>query len=386
MQDESYWEFLKRQRLRRKAGMSLSSYANYKPTTSWERFHKGIHQHYLYDPDDTAVDDLLMDLSENEIIDVDQKEGGTQLKLIITYSDEGQALFKPMRFPRDRETLPDHFYFADFERHIAEIGAFHLDRVLGFNRVPPVAGRVVNMTMDIRRLADSKLARTFFISPAGNLCFHGSCSYYCDSGHPICGHPDQLEASFMAFLPPEKMAKRQTWRNPWKRSYSKHRKAYWEVYPDLCEKVRLKVPFSSGRRLLDIIDMAVLDYLMGNLDRHHYESFRSFGNDSIILHLDNGRGFGKTQHDEASCMAPLLQCCMLRLSTLQRLARLYSGPSPLSAVMRQSLARDPVSPVLTEGHLQALDRRLTKILHAVRQCTLQSGRTLRDVIVDDGVV
>jgi len=26
------------------------------------------------------------------------KEGGTQLKLIITFSDEGQALFKPMRY------------------------------------------------------------------------------------------------------------------------------------------------------------------------------------------------------------------------------------------------------------------------------------------------
>lgn len=30
----------------------------------------------------------------------EQKEGGTQLKLIITYSDEGQALFKPMRYVR----------------------------------------------------------------------------------------------------------------------------------------------------------------------------------------------------------------------------------------------------------------------------------------------
>ena len=98
---------------------------------------------------------------------------------------------------------------------------------------------------------------------AGNLCFHGSCSYYCDSGHPICGHPDQLEASMMAFLPPEKMAHRQTWRNPWKRSYSKHRKAYWEVYDDLCEKVKKRPPYNSGRRLLDIIDMSVLDFLMG---------------------------------------------------------------------------------------------------------------------------
>ena len=43
-------------------------------------------------------------------------------------------------------------------------------RVLGFYRVPPVAGRLFNMTYEIKRLADRKLAKTFFISP-GIVCF-----------------------------------------------------------------------------------------------------------------------------------------------------------------------------------------------------------------------
>ncbi|KAL8558214.1 hypothetical protein ACOMHN_055464 [Nucella lapillus] len=75
-----------------------------------------------------------------------------------------------------------------------------------------------------------------FLPTAGNLCFLGSCSYYCDSSHP----------------------------NPWKRSYSKRRKAYWEAYDDLCVKIRRRPPYGSGRRLLDIMDMAVLDFLMGS--------------------------------------------------------------------------------------------------------------------------
>ena len=29
-----------------------------------------------------------------------QKEGGTQFKLIVDFKDGGQALYKPMRFPR----------------------------------------------------------------------------------------------------------------------------------------------------------------------------------------------------------------------------------------------------------------------------------------------
>lgn len=43
-------------------------------------------------------------------------------------------------------------------------------RILDFRRVPPVAGRLVNMTKEIRDVTrDKKLWRTFFISP-GRRC------------------------------------------------------------------------------------------------------------------------------------------------------------------------------------------------------------------------
>eukprot|EP00061_Rhincodon_typus_P008802 g31740.t1 len=74
--------------------------------------------------------------------------------------------FGKRRQTREQETPPDFFYFSDFERHNSEIAAFHLDRILDFRRVPPVAGRLVNMTKEIRDVThDKKLWRTFFISP-----------------------------------------------------------------------------------------------------------------------------------------------------------------------------------------------------------------------------
>lgn len=56
----------------------------------------------------------------------------------------------------------------------------------------------------------------------------GKCSYYCDTGHAICGKPDQLETSLAALLPDKTLVSRRTWRHPWRRSYHKRKKAQWE--------------------------------------------------------------------------------------------------------------------------------------------------------------
>ncbi|XP_018563569.1 extracellular serine/threonine protein CG31145-like, partial [Anoplophora glabripennis] len=162
------------------------------------------------------------------------------------------------------------------------------------------------------------------------------------------------------------------WRHPWRRSYHKRRKAQWETDPNYCQLVREIPPYDKGRRLYDLMDMSVFDFLMGNMDRHHYETFRLFGNNTFTLHLDHGRGFGKPFHDELSILGPLLQCCMLRQSTLETLLRFHNGPTKLSEALRQSLARDPIAPILWEPHLVAIDRRVEIVLRGLREC-LQKG-------------
>ncbi|XP_075890784.1 extracellular serine/threonine protein kinase FAM20C [Nelusetta ayraudi] len=356
--------------------LTAESYPN------WLRFHIGINRHELYSRHNPVIDALLKDLVTQRITSVAMKSGGTQLKLIMTFQNYGQALFKPMKQTREQETPPDFFYFSDFERHNAEIAAFHLDRILDFRRVPPVAGRLVNMTKEIRDVTrDKKLWRTFFISPANNVCFYGECSYYCSTEHALCGKPDQIEGSLAAFLPDLALAKRKTWRNPWRRSYHKRKKAEWEVDPDYCEEVKQTPPYDSGTRLLDIMDMTIFDFLMGNMDRHHYETFEKFGNETFIIHLDNGRGFGKHSHDELSILVPLTQCCRVRRSTHLRLMLLAKEEYKLSVLMAESLVRDRLSPILIQPHLEAMDRRLRQVLNALSECIEKEGYSY--VVEDD---
>ncbi|CAG9864003.1 unnamed protein product [Phyllotreta striolata] len=369
-----------------------------KNSTNLEKFHYYISQTELYPEKSPYVDKILQEMAELLIVhaalpesgfkilirdlfgngqsgDYDkgaQKTGGTQLKLIIDYVNGMNALFKPMRFPREQQTLPNHFYFTDYERHNAEIAAFHLDRLLGFRRAMPVTGRLLNMTSELYEKTDGDLLNTFFVSPSENLCFHGKCSYYCDTSHAICGNPDTLEGSFAAFLPSQKLAPTKVWRHPWRRSYHKRRKAQWETDPNYCNLVRDIPPYNKGRRLLDLMDMSVFDFLIGNMDRHHYETFKMFGNDTFTLHLDHGRGFGKPFHDELSILAPVIQCCLIRQSTLETLIKFHNGQTKLSEAMRISMSSDPISPILWEPHYEALDRRVEIVLRTIRDC-LQKG-------------
>lgn len=101
------------------------------------------------------------------------------------------------------QCLLQHFIYRLFHTQLSSfpLFSFCFCRVLGFRRAMPVAGRTLNITTEIYQKAEENLLRTFFVSPSLNLCFHGKCSYYCDTSHAICGNPDMLEGSFAAFLP-----------------------------------------------------------------------------------------------------------------------------------------------------------------------------------------
>jgi hypothetical protein len=76
-------------------------------------------------------------------------------------------------------------------------------------------------------------------------------------------------------------------------------------YCSLVEKVDL---YQTGPLLMDIMDASVSDYLMGNADRNHYETFKD-ELDSMLMMWDSGKSFGNPYHDERTILAPIYQCC-----------------------------------------------------------------------------
>nr|XP_020664455.1 extracellular serine/threonine protein kinase FAM20C-like [Pogona vitticeps] len=70
---------------------AIDSYPN------WLKFHIGINRYELYSRHNPAIGALLQDLASQKITSVAMKSGGTQLKLIMTFQNYGQALFKPMK-------------------------------------------------------------------------------------------------------------------------------------------------------------------------------------------------------------------------------------------------------------------------------------------------
>ncbi|XP_004374241.1 pseudokinase FAM20A [Trichechus manatus latirostris] len=358
---------------------------------SWVRFHLGINRHGLYSRSSPIVNQLLRDMRHFPTVSADYsqdekallgacdctqivKPSGVHLKLVLRFSDFGKAMFKPMRQQRDEETPEDFFYFIDFQRHNAEIAAFHLDRILDFRRVPPTVGKLVNVTKEILEVTKNEILQSvFFVSPASNVCFFAKCPYMCKTEYAVCGNPHLLEGSLSAFLPSLNLAPRLSVPNPWIRSYTLAGKEEWEVNPLYCDIVKQIYPYNSSNRLLNIIDMAIFDFLIGNMDRHHYEMFTKFGDDGFLIHLDNARGFGRHSHDELSILSPLSQCCVIKKKTLLHLQLLAQANYRLSDVMRESLLDDQLTPVLTEPHLLALDRRLQIILKAVEGCIEAHG-------------
>ncbi|NXR59379.1 FA20A Pseudokinase, partial [Rhadina sibilatrix] len=119
-----------------------------RPEASWLQFHLGISREGLYPRSSPAVSSLLRDMRELPTVSADYSQDE---KALLGACDCSQSVpgcpilvpplsvqaaqqlswahpLLPPRQKREEETPEDFFYFVDFQRHNAEIAAFHLDR------------------------------------------------------------------------------------------------------------------------------------------------------------------------------------------------------------------------------------------------------------------
>uniref|UniRef100_A0A8C9EGL1 FAM20 C-terminal domain-containing protein n=2 Tax=Phasianidae TaxID=9005 RepID=A0A8C9EGL1_PAVCR len=249
----------------------------------WEIAAQWVVPREVYPEETPELGAVMHAMSTKKIIKADVGYKGTQLKALLILEGGQKVVFKPKRYARDYVVEGEPY--AGYDRHNAEVAAFHLDRILGFRRAPLVVGRFVNLRTEIKPVATEQLLGTF-MTVGNNTCFYGKC-YYCRETEPACADGDIMEGSVTLWLPD--VWPLQKHRHPWGRTYREGKLARWEYDESYCDAVKKTSPYDSGPRLLDIIDTAIFDYLIGNADRHHYESFQDDEGASMLILLDNAK-------------------------------------------------------------------------------------------------
>ncbi|XP_042880533.1 glycosaminoglycan xylosylkinase-like [Penaeus japonicus] len=194
------------------------------------------------------------------------------------------------------------------DRHNGEIVAFHLGRLLGLQMTPIAVGRKVSLKREILPVATQRLAETFSKNKNGDTCFYGICRY-CKPQWRVCAVQDTLSCAVIMWLPEHLPILEID--HPW-RDNKKNVLARWEYDENYCQEVLVG---DQGGKILDIIDVSVLDYIIQNTDRHT-AVYIAGEPDSSFVPIDNGKSFGDPHTDYTDMLAPVLQCCRLKVSEI----------------------------------------------------------------------
>ncbi|XP_046963572.1 glycosaminoglycan xylosylkinase homolog isoform X1 [Vanessa cardui] len=329
---------------------SFNTTKNVKTESIWSMTENWISEDSLFPHENGAAGKILHAIQTTQIALVDNAPKGTQLKLLLLLEGKQKIFFKPKRYNLNH--VVNGNIYAGFDRHNSEVFAYYLAMVLNFRWIAPSIIRRIHLHRDIVPFATMGLKKSMIKNESGSLCIYGKC-FYCRKNETVC--PDQngeIEGAAILYL--DKQFK--IHKSPWRRSYS-NRKMEWEIDNAFCKKVKGSM---STKLLLNLIDVAIFDFLIQNGDRHRFEVYK----DQIIL-LDNGKGLGNPAVDELDILAPLYQCCMISPSTWQKL-EIVSGGSLTNTI--KQLAALQGQKLATEEHFKAVERRLLKVYATVQYC------------------
>ncbi|XP_037943615.1 glycosaminoglycan xylosylkinase homolog, partial [Teleopsis dalmanni] len=330
-------------------------------TVLWDIANWWPRENEIYPLYDSSMGQLLQTLHLEPITKVTNLAKGTQLKLLVKLANQQKVIFKPQWY--ERGEIIEGPVYSGKDRHAAEVYAFYLGAVLDFRWTPIVVGRVINLKTDIYNNGDNELQNTMTITTSDNgtehYCLFGKC-HYCNEDETVCGDEHNNIEGVLIFIIPGSLSKR---RSPWQRTYKDDKRAPWEDDMNYCKALKTKM---ETIRLLDLIDVAIFDYLIQNGDRHHYET-----REERVVLVDNGKAFGNPNKDHLDILAPLYQCCLLRKETWDRL-QVFSG-GVLTEIIDRLSKNDPLYPLITDKHKQGVERRLLVVYAVVEYCMDKEG-------------
>lgn len=314
----------------------------------WQDVNAAVSKQGLFKIANTYLGDALHALQTGRIIKADLDKRGTQLKLLLTLEGGATVIFKPKWY--FKEKVIQGPVYAGKDRHVSEILAFYLSAVLNKPFVPISVQRQINLNTEIVPVATEQLLQTKFIKK--NLtCIYGKC-FYCKKEDPICA---DLSGNLVGTVILNLDVNLKNNRSPWQRTYKNNKKALWEIKDDYCKSLNGKI---SKKRLYDLVDTAIFDFLIQNGDRHHYETL-----DDRVVWIDNGKGLGNPNIHHIDILAPLYQCCMLRADTWTRLQALAGG------MLSEKIRKMPdLEEIIWTQHFAAMDQRLLIIFATVEFC------------------
>ncbi|ELT99482.1 hypothetical protein CAPTEDRAFT_196174 [Capitella teleta] len=278
---------------------------------------------------------------------------GTTYKWLLCLEGDQMAIFKPKWYDRD---YSPQFWSDGFELHTSEIASFHLDRILGFRRVPFASGRLINFRSEILPVASRYLLETSF-AKGSEWCLSATC-YFCTEPLITCSTGGLIEGAASYFVDGLSDARH----DPFSLSSSaSNRKG--------CDNLWFggSLPEPPLAPLEQRVELSVLDFLT-----NHFDSKLYFHKKGFLVYADRGRSFTDSYVDDDTNLAALKICCRMPFQTKRRLEKL-STENQLNRLLKESLQNDAIGslPILSEEHLAAVQRRLQRVLQIARKCALE---------------
>ncbi|XP_019874820.2 glycosaminoglycan xylosylkinase homolog isoform X2 [Aethina tumida] len=259
----------------------------------WATANSWVTQNKVVNFNSSELGSVIHALKNAKIIKADLDQRGTQLKLLLTLQGGQLVIFKPKWYEIDK--IIEGPVYAGKDRIGSEILGFYMSILMKKPLTPISAERNISLTRDVIPVATKKLIETSF-KRNNKTCIYGKC-LYCKKEDPICESDNFLLTGAVIFNIRKTLTSH---RNPWQRTYKKTKRAPWQENANYCNGVKTKL---TKKRLYDLVDISIFDFLIQNGDRHHYETM-----DDAVLILDNGKGLGNPFINHIDILAPLYQC------------------------------------------------------------------------------